>query len=320
MKESIHLQDIWLARNRIQSYVQHTPLIFSEKLSESTGKSIYLKLENLNTTRSFKIRGATNKILSLTDEEKERGITTFSTGNFGFSVAAIAKELGIRAVICISKQVPKTKVEKLQQIGAEVQMVGKTQDDAQKYSYQLAREKGFTVIHPFDDPQVIAGQGTIGLEIIEDLPTVDTILAGLSGGGLLSGIGTFLKNTNPSIQLIGLSPENGAAMYESIQRGKPVLVKERPTLADSLLGGIGENNQYTFQLVQDYVDQIVLLNEKEIADGMVCLLKEHGLIVEGAASVGVGAILNERVRLGSNVVIVISGASVDPSIVLEMLV
>jgi threonine dehydratase len=317
MTNLVSLQDVWKAKSRITPFSKHTPLIHSESLSAFTGKNIYLKLENLNTTNSFKIRGAANKILSLTDKEKCQGITTFSTGNFGLSVAYIAKKLEIRAVICISNRVPHSKVENLKELGAEIKIVGESQDDAERYSYQLEMEQGLTVIHPFDDVEVIAGQGTIALEILEDLPEVDTVLAGLSGGGLHSGLGTVLKKANPNIQLTGLSTANGAAMFESIKAGKPISVKEKDTLADSLLGGIGLQNKYTFQMVQEYVDDIQLLKEEEFKDGMAFMIKKHRMIVEGAAASGIGAILNKKVELGSNIVVVVTGASVDISVELS---
>jgi len=316
---NLYVRDVWAARNRISSIVKKTPLLFSEELSKITGSSIYLKLENLNTTTSFKIRGAANKILSLTEEEKRLGITTFSTGNFGLSVAYVAQKLGIRAVICISRNVPKAKIDALKNSGAEVVEVGETQNDTEKRSYELEKEERFTVIHPFDDGEVIAGQGTIGLEILEELPETDTVLAGLSGGGLHSGLGLALKETNPELRLIGLSAANGAAMYESIQAGEPVITKEKNTLADSLLGGIGLENQYTFRMVQQYVDDILLLDEEAFASGMVFMLEKHHMLIEGAAAAGIGAILQNKVALGNRVVIVISGSSVDMPVILKLL-
>lgn len=313
------LQDVQEAQQRISPISSKTPLRFSQKLSELTGSHVYLKLENLNTSNSFKIRGAANKILNLTQEERERGITTFSTGNFGMSVAYVAKQLGIDATICISNRVPKKKIDALISIGADVERVGDSQDDAEKQSFKLEKDQGLTVIHPFDDPLVIAGQGTIGLEILEELPETDTVLAGLSGGGLHSGLGVALKNKNPDLKLIGLSTERGATMYESIQAGKPIIIKEQDTLADSLLGGIGLENQYTFQMVQQYVDEIALLNEKAFADGMAFMFEHHQMVIEGAAAAGIGAILNEKVQLGSNVVLVITGSSVDRAVVLDLL-
>lgn len=316
--KSVVLRDVWKAKKRISSVVKKSPLIYSPVLSEFAGTSVHLKLENLNVSDSFKIRGATNKILSLTPEKQERGITTFSTGNFGMSVAYVAKKLGINATICISKRVPNGKVNTLKRSGAEIEIYGESQDDAERRSYQLEREQGLTVIHPFDDPYIISGQGTIGLELLEDLPEVDTVIGGLSGGGLHSGLGVALKSTDPDIQVIGASTEHGATMYESIQAGKPIIVEEQNTLADSLLGGIGLNNSYTFDMVQQYVDEIILLNEDEIAEGMGFMLDNHRMIIEGAAASGIGAILNNRIQLGSEVVVVISGCSVETSVILDI--
>ncbi|MFD1851122.1 pyridoxal-phosphate dependent enzyme [Oceanobacillus bengalensis] len=314
----INLQDVWRARKRISSFINHTPLIFSPELSSISRTNVYLKLENLNTSYSFKIRGAANKILSLSNEEKKRGITTFSTGNFGMSVTCVAMKLGIRAVICISNRVPKAKVDLLKRAGAEIKVVGNSQDDAESASYKLETEQGLTVIHPFDDALVIAGQGTIGLEILQDLPEVDTVLAGLSGGGLHSGLGVALKNTASTIHLIGLSTSKGATMLESIRAGKPIAIQEQDTLADSLLGGIGLQNKFTFELVRNYVDEIFLLEEDEFEKGMAFMFKHHRMIIEGAAASGIAAILSGKGHLGSNVVVVISGCSVDPAVVMEI--
>ncbi|WP_121604608.1 pyridoxal-phosphate dependent enzyme [Virgibacillus sp. Bac332] len=315
----VDLLDIWKARKRIASIAQPTSLVYSNDLSDVTGKSVYLKMENWNITNSFKIRGAANKILSLTPMERAKGITTFSTGNFGVSVGYVAKQLDINAVICISNRVPKAKVDVLRSTGACVEVIGTSQDDAEKYSYQLQREHGFTVIHPFDDPYVIAGYGTMGLELLETLPEVDTVLAGLSGGGMHSGLGVALKQINPKLHLIGVSTERGAAMYESMQAGKPMEVTENNTLADSLLGGIGLNNQYTFSMVQQYVNDILLVNEQQIAKGMAFMLDKHHQVIEGAAAASIGAILeNKATLIGSNVVLIISGNRVDTSVVLDL--
>ncbi|WP_174614361.1 hydroxyectoine utilization dehydratase EutB [Virgibacillus ihumii] len=317
--KELSLKDIWLAKKRISPYVPKSPLVYSSGLSDVSGASVYLKLENMNPSGSFKIRGAANKILSLTEKERDRGITTFSTGNFGLSVAYMAKKLGIKAVICISERVPNGKVEALQKSGATVEIYGESQDDAEARSYELEREEGLTVIHPFDDPHIIAGQGTIGLELFEELPEVNTVLAGLSGGGLHSGLGVALKETNPRIWLVGLSTANGPAMHASIQAGKPIQIDENDTLADSLLGGIGLQNQYTFQLVQKYVDELLLMDEQEFADGMTFMLDQHKMIIEGAAASGIGALLHQKVKPGSQVAVIVTGSSVDTSVVQKLM-
>lgn len=317
-KEAVILRDIYAARERIAPFVSKTPLIYSESLSEIVDTAVYLKLENLHITDSFKLRGAANKMLSLTTAQRKQGVTTFSTGNFGMSVAYLATQLNIRAVICVSERVPKVKLDALKRTGVQLEVSGKSQDDAEKHCYGLEQAHGLTVIHPFDDPYVIAGQGTIGLELLEDLPEIDTVIGGLSGGGLHSGLGVALKAADPKLQLIGISTAQGATMYESIRQGKPAMVKEQDTLADSLLGGIGLHNRYTFDMVQQYVDDIILLNEQAIAQGMLFMLEKHRMVIEGAAASGIGAILKQKVSLGSRVVIIISGCSVDPSVLLHL--
>ncbi|HWK23868.1 MAG TPA: hydroxyectoine utilization dehydratase EutB [Ureibacillus sp.] len=310
---SITLQDVWRAKNTISSILQKTPLVFSSTLSKISGAQIYLKFEHLHESGAFKMRGAVNAIHALTDEQKIKGVVTFSTGNHGYSVALAAKKLGIRAVICVSKHVPKAKIEKIQNLGAELEIYGESQDEAEQRCYQLVKEQGLTVIPPFDYPEVIAGQGTISLEILEDLPSVNRVIGGLSGGGLLSGVGLVMKTTNPNIQVTGVSMEKGAAMYESLKAGQPVAVAESPTLADSLLGGIGEANQYTFNMVKDFVDQSFLIPEESIKKGMAYLYKEHHIVVEGAAAIGIGAIIDKIIHLepGSNNVVIITGCNVD---------
>lgn len=284
--QTITLQDVWKAKCTISAIIHKTPLIFSKALSDNTGAEIYLKYEHVHESGAFKMRGAVNAIYQLTAEQKKRGVTTFSTGNHGFAVALATKKLGIRSVICVSKHVPLAKIEKIKSLGAELEIYGDGQDDAEQRCYELQKEQGLTLIPPFDHPSVISGQGTIALEILEDLPSVHSVIGGLSGGGLLSGVGLVMKNTNPSIQVFGVSMEKGAAMYESLKAGKPVVVSEHETLADSLLGGIGDENKYTFSMVNEYVDQSLLVNEETIKKGMAYLYKEHKIVVEGAAASG----------------------------------
>lgn len=318
-KTSISQRDIWQARQRILPFVKQSPLVYSEAMSRDFGSDFYLKLEQFNPSNSFKIRGAANKILSLSEDEKANGVTTFSTGNFGRSVAYVANLLGVKAVICISANVPDAKADALEQTGAEVMKVGTSQGDAETFCYQLEQDNGYTVIHPFDDPYVISGQGTIGLEILEDVPDVDTVIAGLSGGGLHAGLGVALKNAGNALRLVGVSAEQGAAMHASIQAGKPVQVKENDTLADSLLGGIGMNNQYTFEMVQHYVDEITLLNEQVIAGGMRYVFDREQMTVEGAAAAGVGAIKHGKIAAGKKNVIVLTGRSVGAQTIVNLM-
>ncbi len=306
------LRDVYAARRSIAPWVRRTPLKLSPALSKLTGASVHLKLETVHDTGAFKIRGATNRIVNLSDEERARGVVTVSTGNHGRAVAFAAKRVGVRAVVCMSELVPDNKVEAVRDLGAEVRIVGRSQDDAEVEANRLISEEGMIGVHPFDDPHVIAGQGTIGIELLEDLPHMDTVIVPLSGGGLMGGIAMVLKSAGAGIRTIGVSMARGPAMIESIRAGKPVAVQERATLADSLGGGIGLDNRYTFALVKRFVDELLVVDEGQIADGMRQLYRGDNLVAEGGAAVGAAALLAGLVsKPGGNVVCVVSGSNVD---------
>jgi len=314
-----NLSDIYEAHRGIASLVGRTPLVEAPWLSQLTGAQVFIKLENLQITGSFKIRGATNKLLSLPQAARERGVITVSSGNHGRAVSHIAGKLGIPVVVCLSDAVPANKREAIGELGAEVVVFGRTYDEAAEGAARLQEERGLTMIHPFDDPSVIAGQGTIGLELLEDFPEIDTLIAPLSGGGLLSGIALALKSTDPAIHVIGVSMERGPAMVESLRAGKVVDIVEEPTLADALAGGIGPENQYTFDIIQTHMDDAILVSEEEIAGAMAFALHEHHLVVEGGGAVGIAALLYEKVeRFGQNIAIVISGGNVDLQVLMNI--
>jgi len=313
------LIDVYLAKRKIKKSIYRTPLVKSPGLREIVTAECYLKLENLQNTGSFKIRGATNKILSLSDDERNRGVIAVSSGNHGRAVASVAQKYNIPAVICISETVPRNKVQAIRELGAEIVIAGKSYDAASEGAVKLQVERGLTMIHPFDDPYVIAGQGTIGLELIEDLPEIDTAIVPLSGGGLLGGIALTLKSINPKIRTIGVSMDRGPAMFESLKAGRIMEVIEEPTLADALVGGIGKNNAHTFAITQQFVDETVLVSEGEIAAGMTFALERHQLVVEGGGAVGIAAVLAGKVKeIGENTAIVISGANVDLPVLIEV--
>ena len=315
----VSLTDVHHAHQRIRPLAIRTPLIESQQLSEMLGIRLGLKLENLQVTGSFKVRGAANKLLSLSTQESERGVITVSSGNHGRAVAYVARRLGIHAVICLSEAVPPGKVEVIQGLGAEVVICGKTYDEAAEEAQRIQNDRGLTLVHPFDDPLIIAGQGTIGLELLEDFPQISTAIVPLSGGGLISGIALALKSTDPAIQVIGVTMERGPAMFQSLRAGKIVEVVEEPTLADALAGGIGFDNVYTFRMVQEYVDDTVLVSEEEIAGAMAFALEKHRLIVEGGGVVGIASVLYRKVKgLGEGVVVVVSGANVELSTLFEV--
>ena len=312
-------RDIRLAKQRIASLAIRTPLIRSDLLSERVGASVHLKLESLQQTGSFKVRGAANKVRTLKANERDRGLLTVSTGNHGRAVAHVARRLHIKALICVPEGVPGNKVDAIQSLGAEIVVSGETYDEAEEHAFQLAAERGLTMLNPYDDPLVIAGQGTIGLEILADLPEVDTVLVPVGGGGLMSGIGLALKSANAQIRLIGVSMDRAPVMYHSRKAGKPVRMAEEETIADALVGGIGVDNQYTFRLAQRLVDDFVLVSDQEIAQAMAFALEKLRLVVEGGGAVGIAALLHEKVmELGRNVAVVVSGGNVDVSSLLRM--
>jgi threonine dehydratase len=306
------LAEIREAAAAIAGAVLRTPLVPSAALSAKARHEILLKLESLQPTGAFKLRGATNAIQRLTDEQRRRGVGCCSTGNHGRAVAAAAQRLGVRAVVALSALVPATKVRAIEALGAEVRQIGVSQDQAQVEIDRLVREQGLTDIPPFDHPDVIAGQGTIGLELLEDRPDLGAIVVPLSGGGLISGIALAAKALKPEIRIIGVTMEHGAAMHESLKAGKPIEVTEVASLADSLGGGIGLQNQYSFPLCRDLVDQILLVSEAEIYRGMQFLFREQRLVTEGGAAVGAAALLAGKLKLDGPAAFIISGNNVDP--------
>ena len=315
----VTMHDIYLARQKIAPVIRRTSLVHSSPLTGRVGSSVYLKLENLQPTGSFKIRGAANKLLNLTEEEKTRGVVTGSSGNHGLAVAFVARRLDVNAVICISAQAPTNKVDAIRHLGAEVVVHGESYDESVSHALRLAEERGLTMIDSFDDPHVIAGQGTIGLELLEDLPKVDTAIVPLAGGGLLGGIALVLKSANPEIRVIGVSMERAPVMYYSLQAGAPLDMEEEETIAHSLAGGLGRDNRYTFRMVQKYVDDVVLVSEEAIAEAMIFALEHHHLVVEGAGAVGIAALLDDKVKdFGPNVAVVVSGSNVDIPLLLRI--
>jgi threonine dehydratase len=310
MSAMIGLDAIKAAQTRIREYVVRTPLVESLALSQG-GPPIYLKLETHQTTGAFKLRGATNAVLTLGASAK--GFITASTGNHGRAVAHAAKAQGMRAVVCMSNLVPANKIDAVRALGAEVRIIGQSQDDAQLEVERLVREEGLTQIPPFDHPAVIAGQGTIGLEMVEALPDVALVLVPLSGGGLASGIAAAVKGLRPQAQVIGVSMERGPAMHLSLLAGKPVPVEELPTLADSLGGGIGFDNLHTFAMCRELLDGVILLSEEEIAEGVRHAFMAENEVVEGGGAVGIAALIAGKVRPEGPTVVVVSGRNIDPA-------
>lgn len=311
----ITLKEIYQAQKRIRPMIRTTPMVDSPILSARLGRPVRLKLENLQETGAFKLRGAANALLSLSGDQKQNGVLAFSTGNHGRAVAWVARELGIKCVICLSKRVPAFRVEAMERFGARVVQEGESQDDAYEVALRLETDENLTMVKPFDDPLVIAGQGTIGLEILDRYPEVDTLVVPVSGGGLAAGVAKVLKTADPAVRVIGVSMDCAPAMYHSIQAGKPVEVEEKDSLADALLGGIGLDNRYTYDMVETYVDRIELVTEEEIEQALVHCFVHHGLLIEGAAAVTLAWLLKNETGLpgdlGNRIVGILSGGNMD---------
>lgn len=311
-KSRIKIEDIYRAKRKIRKLIYRTPLLSVGRANPQLADSIYLKLENYQLTGSFKLRGAANEILNLTPFQKQLGVIAVSSGNHGKAVAYVSSTMDINSIICVSNKVPRNKVASIKKFGASTIIAGSTFDEANDYAHDLQSTIGLTFLEPFDDPLLIAGQGTIGLEIVEDLPDVSTVIVPVAGGGLISGIAIALKSLNPKVNIIGVSMEKGPVMYHSIKAGKIISMEEEESLADALIGGIGNVNNYTFDICKALVDEIVLVSEEEIGKAMAYLLHEYHLVVEGGAAVGVAALLANKIRSkGDKTVIVLTGRNVE---------
>lgn len=302
------------AARRLSGRVARTPLVASPSLTRLCGHPVHLKLETRQPVGAFKLRGAMNALLALDEAARRRGLVTASTGNHGRAVAYAAREAGVPAVVCMSALVPANKVEAVRALGAEVRIVGRSQDDAQAEVERLVSERGLAALPPFDHPEVIAGQGTTGLELVADLPDLTTVLVPLSGGGLAAGIALAVKTLRPQARIVGISMEKGAAMAASLKAGHPVDVVEEETLADSLGGGIGLANRYSFPLCRALLDEVILLTEDEIAAGIRHAARTEGETVEGAGAVGIAALLAGKVHREGPTALILSGGNIDPAL------
>ena len=313
----ISLDRIKTAHKKILPYINYTPLIYSDFLSQN--RKVKLKLESLQKTGSFKLRGALNKLLSLSDEQKNMGVIAVSTGNHGKGVAYASSLLGIKSTIYMSSMVPKFRKEAIEALGAKVEIVGKNSDEADLYAKNISKKENITLVHPFDDEDIITGQGTIGLEMIKDFPEVDTVIIPTSGGGLIGGIALALKLQKPTIKIIGVSMKRGPSMYESLKLGKPVDVEELETLADCLGGSIGLDNKYTFNIVKETIDDFILVDEDKIEEGIKLNFLEHKLVTEGAAATSVMVAKdNLSSHLGKNVICLICGGNIESKLITKL--
>lgn len=307
----VSLADFEDARRRVSAHAYHTPLLTSRLLSERTGFDIRLKAEMFQRGGSYKIRGPLNKIPQLTAEQKRAGVICSSAGNHAQGVAIAAAVHGVRAVVVMAANATPSKVAATKAYGAEVVLYGTIWDEANAKMLELAREQGMTVIHPFDDLQLITGQGTLGLEIYDDFPQVDVAVVPIGGGGLISGVSMALKARNPRIRIIGVESSDGPAMKESVKADRLVTLDSIGTIIDGLrVKRVGEN---TFRVVRDYVDDIVALPDSDIFDAMLWVMSHCKLVVEGAAAAPVAALLHGLIKApaGSKVACVLSGGNVN---------
>ncbi|MCV2865806.1 hydroxyectoine utilization dehydratase EutB [Defluviimonas sp. WL0075] len=303
------LADILAARRVIRGVADATPFVPSPFMTRASGQDFLLKLENMQPIGAFKLRGAVNAVMTLPDTVG--GVTCCSTGNHGRGVAFAAARRGMKAVICMSKLVPQAKVDGIRALGADVRIIGTTQDEAMYESQRLCETEGLVEISPFDDPKVIAGQGTIGLEMLEARPDLATLLVPLSGGGLAAGVSVAAKAISPKIRVVGITMDRGAAMYASIRAGHPVEVPEYASLADSLGGGIGLENRLSFPLCRDNLDDVVLVTEEEIRHAMQVLYYEDRIVAEGASVVGLAAVLAGKVASDGPIGTIVTGRNLD---------
>jgi threonine dehydratase len=306
----VTLQDIREAREILKSVVYKTSVVHNTTFSEMSGNSVYLKMENLQKTGSFKLRGAFNKIAHLTDEEKRRGVIASSAGNHAQGVAMGATFYGIKSTIVMPKHAPLSKISATKSYGADVLLYGNVYDEAYAEARRLQKETGATFIHPFNDPQVIAGQGTIGLEILEDLPDADAIVVPIGGGGLISGVSIAAKSIKPGIKIVGVQSKNMPSMAESVENKKITTVDGIPTIADGI--AVKTPGELTFSIIQKYVDDIITVDEDEIANAILLLLERAKVIAEGAGAVPVAALLNRMEDFRNmKIVALVSGGNID---------
>ena len=310
------IQDFITAKEKLSKVLLKTSLIQSPIFSKEAGNEVYIKPENLQKTGSFKIRGAYNKITNLSDEEKKKGVIASSAGNHAQGVAYGAKESGIKAVIVMPKSTPLIKVESTKQYGAEVVLHGDVYDDAFKKAKELEEKEGYIFVHPFDDEDVIYGQGTIALEILEELPETDIILVPIGGGGLISGIACAAKILKPEIKIIGVEPDGAASAYEAIKEDKVVELKEANTIADgTAVKKIGDLN---FEYIKKYVDEIITVSDYELMEAFLLLVEKHKIIAENSGILSLAA-LKKLKEKNKKVVSVVSGGNIDVLMISSMI-
>jgi threonine dehydratase len=314
----VTLEDVRAARARIQGSVRLTPCARAEELSRASGADALLKLENVQRTGSYKERGALNRLLSLSPAERERGLIAASAGNHAQGVAYHAGRLGVKATIVMPETTPIMKVANTRAHGARVVLHGANYDEAYAEARRLEQAEELVFVHPFDDPLVIAGQGTVGLEILEQAPEVEAVLVPVGGGGLVSGVAVAVKSQRPEVKVIGVETEVLPSMVAALEEGRPVTLEPATTIADGI--AVKRAGDLTLEHVKRLVDGVVTVSEEEIARAILHLLEKEKTVVEGAGAVGVAALLDHKVRLeGRRVAVVVSGGNIDVNLVARII-
>ncbi|CAB1083355.1 pyridoxal-phosphate dependent enzyme family protein [Olavius algarvensis Delta 1 endosymbiont] len=312
-------KEVLAAEQRIRPHIRETILDYSPYYSELFGANVYFKLENLQYTGSFKVRGAMNKVLSLTPAERDRGVVTASTGNHGAATAFSLGKFNAKGIVFVPEDAATGKVQAIERLGAEVRHYGDDGAVTEAHARQFAREHGMTYISPYNDPQVIGGQGTIAVELVQQQDHIDVLFAALGGGGLISGIAGHLKSIRPEIKIIGCSPKNSQIMIESIKAGRILDLPSLPTLSDGTAGGV-EPDSITFDLCRELVDNCETVTETEIQENLRQYMQFHHMLIEGSAAVAVAACVKQGRRLaGKNVVVVLCGANIGLDTLKEIL-
>ncbi len=307
------------AERRIRAHIRETPAEHSPFLSQAGNAAVYLKCENFQLTGSFKLRGAVNKILSLSDEEKALGLMTASSGNHGAAFSWALKRFGLKGTIVLPEITAPTKIDSLVLNGADIIKHGDDCIKAERYGREAAEKRGLTYIPPYNDLQIIGGQGTIGLELLEQVPDIDCVLVPVGGGGLIAGIAGYLKSENPDIAIIGCQPENSAVMFESVKAGRILDLESKPTISDGSAGGI-EKDTITLPICQELVDDFILVTEEEIISALRIILAKHHMLVEGSAVLSVAACIKQKSRFqGKNTVLILSGSKISLDTLKEIL-
>lgn len=300
----------------LEGVIKKTPLIYSDVFSTESNNDVYIKPENLQLTGAFKIRGAYNKLYHMSEAEKQRGIVAASAGNHAQGVAYAASKLGVKAVIVMPAQTPLIKVEATRNYGVEVVLHGDSYDDAYAKALEIQKERGSMMVHPFDDPLVIAGQGTIGLEILEELDEVAVVLVPIGGGGLVSGIATAIKALNPKVKVIGVEPEGAQTLNYSLTKNKVSDLKELSTIAEGV--AVKRPGDTTFELVRDYVDDIVVVSDVDVLEAFLLMVEKEKLVVENAGVLSLAA-LKKLPYIGEKIVCLVSGGNIDVVTISEMI-